>query len=180
MKRKKLTWLFCLFFAAFFFLVPAVAHASAKDDIGKYDVTVNILKNGDAKVTHEITYNLSKKAHQLTLPQSISGIDDVYAVSVSVVSGSKKIRLKQGTSHKKNTFETKQTNKNSEITTYRSAKIHVRIQAARFRHELQRLCRSQLARDQQQFDSSAAKRRHSLCFAAKKRQIFAHLESRKS
>mgnify|MGYP000677170979 CR=1 FL=1 len=61
MKRKKLTWLFCLFFAAFFFLVPAVAHASAKDDIGKYDVTVNILKNGDAKVTHEITYNLSKK-----------------------------------------------------------------------------------------------------------------------
>ena len=118
MKRKKLTWLFCLFFAAFFFLVPAVAHASAKDDIGKYDVTVNILKNGDAKVTHEITYNLSKKAHQLTLPQSISGIDDVYAVSVSVVSGSKKIRLKQGTSHKKNTFETKQTNKNSEITTY--------------------------------------------------------------
>ena len=86
MKRKKLTWLFCLFFAAFFFLVPAVAHASAKDDIGKYDVTVNILKNGDAKVTHEITYNLSKKAHQLTLPQSISGIDDVYAVNVSVVS----------------------------------------------------------------------------------------------
>lgn len=118
MKRKKLTWLFCLFFAAFFFLVPAVAHASAKDDIGKYDVTVNILKNGDAKVTHEITYNLSKKAHQLTLPQSISGIDDVYDVSVSVVSGSKKIRLKQGTSHKKNTFETKQTKKNVEITTY--------------------------------------------------------------
>ena len=36
MKRKKLTWLFCLFFAAFFFLVPAVAHASAKDDIEKY------------------------------------------------------------------------------------------------------------------------------------------------
>ena len=118
MKRKKLTWLFCLFFTAFFFLAPAVAHASAKDDIGKYDVTVNILKNGDAEVTHEVTYNLSKKANQLTLPQSISGTDGVYSVSVSVVSGSRKIRLKQGTSHKKNTFETKQTRKKLEITTY--------------------------------------------------------------
>lgn len=118
MKRKQLVRIACLMWAVLFLLLPVSARAAAKDDIGRYDVTVRILKNGDANVTHHVTYNLSRKAHQLTLPQSISGIDDACLTGITVESGSRKTRLKHSALQKSGTYETRQVKNHIEITTY--------------------------------------------------------------
>ncbi|GEK29558.1 DUF2207 domain-containing protein [Furfurilactobacillus siliginis] len=83
MKKQTQWWLMIVTTIIFMLGLGIVGRADGYD-ITKYDVHVNVLKNGDADLTQHVTYNFDGDFHGVTYKQTLGGIAGVDDPTVSV------------------------------------------------------------------------------------------------
>lgn len=83
MKKQTQWWLVIVTTIIFTLSLGIVGHADGYD-ITKYDVHVNVLKNGDADLTQHVTYDFDGDFHGVTYKQTLGGISGVDNPTVSV------------------------------------------------------------------------------------------------
>lgn len=95
-----------IFFSMICFWMLGFASAKADDDyeITKYEVNVDILDNGDARVRQDVAYDFDGDFHGVYYNQDMRGIKGIRDVSAQVTQNGKTIELEEGNSGADNTY----------------------------------------------------------------------------
>ena len=99
-----------------FFIAPV--HADNTYKIKQYHINVNVLKNGDAELTQQITYDFDGNFHGVYYNQDLRGIKGVSNISVSSEQNKKKTNLMQANTGTNNTYTLNQTKDNLQIKVF--------------------------------------------------------------
>lgn len=95
-----------IFFSVICFWMLGFASARADDDyeITKYDVNVDILDNGDARVRQDVAYDFDGDFHGVYYNQDMKGIKGIRDVSAQVTQNGRTIELEEDNSGADNTY----------------------------------------------------------------------------
>ncbi|AKP66849.1 DUF2207 domain-containing protein [Companilactobacillus ginsenosidimutans] len=118
---KKIGIVFSALIMAFLIVIQFNVSTARADDsykISKYDVNVDVQKNGDADVTQKMKYKFAGNFHGVYYNQDLVGIKSLENPRVEIKGNDGTISLKPSESQKDNTFKVNNSSDNMKITVY--------------------------------------------------------------